>query len=151
MTTTVPPPETLLQRLDKTSFFEHFTTFEKKRLVGYEKHFQIIRKNVTFIVEGKAGDCLYVLLSGQVRLVKQQMDLGDMTDGEVLGEMAFLANTQRTSSVMAVEDVLVFRIDQPLMKKLSSTLREKIKDQCIARLLERLDVTERRLKAHGLL
>jgi CRP-like cAMP-binding protein len=55
------------------------------------------------------------------------------------GEMAFLANTTRSTSVIALNRVVAYRLDQKNMQMLQGSIREKIKDQCIIKLVQGAD------------
>ncbi|WP_130472481.1 cyclic nucleotide-binding domain-containing protein, partial [Candidatus Magnetaquicoccus inordinatus] len=67
--------------------------------------------------------------------------------GEFFGEMAFLTNEPRQTSVVAIDDsVVALQVDQDLMKRLSAEIREKVKDQIITKLIERLNKTTERLR-----
>ena len=141
----------IIELIDKTKFFQYFTDHERQTIVNCRSSFVHIQEGVTFIEEGKIGVCLYVLLSGKVIIEKQNLELVCLNAGEIIGEMAFLSNTVRTTTVIAAEDILVLRIDQDLMKQLGGRIRERIKDQCIRKLVERIKKTRKRLTIHGLI
>ncbi|MBF0401419.1 MAG: cyclic nucleotide-binding domain-containing protein [Magnetococcales bacterium] len=98
------------------------------------------------IREGDINSSFYILLAGSASVMKQSVEILYMDAGEFFGEMAFLGNTPRTSSVMAREPVVVLRIDQNLLGTLGCETREKIKDQCILKLIERVDKLTERLR-----
>lgn len=152
MTDTVKEPSDTLQgnilkALNKTPFFEHFTLYEKKRLAASHTSFVKFTPGASIIREGELESCFYVLLSGSVSIMKQDVELNSQGAGDFFGEMAFLANTVRTSSVVAQELSFALRIDQELMAQLSCDIREKIKEQCIFKLVERVDKLTERLRA----
>ena len=62
-----------------------------------------------------------------------------MEEGDFFGEMAFLTNTPRTTSVIAEDRVVAYRLDQEKMQMMQGSIREKIKDQCIIKLVESAD------------
>ena len=137
----------IMEILGGTKFFDIFSLFEKKRFAGHPGVLVRFRPGVKIITEGELGDCFYVLLSGNVDVVMQHAELSNLGgDGELFGEMAFFTGTQRSTSVVAADDVLVFRIDQALMKRLGCETREKIKDQCIQRMAARIDHINKRLR-----
>jgi signal transduction histidine kinase len=60
----------------------------------------------TVIVEGSAGDALYVILTGELEITKRdgesEVVLASRKAGEVLGEMSLLEGTPRSASARAV-------------------------------------------------
>ena len=61
------------------------------------------------IRQGERGDCLYILLTGRLRVyIKQSdgtdVDVGEVVPGETVGEMAILANEIRSGTVRAIRD-----------------------------------------------
>jgi CRP/FNR family transcriptional regulator, cyclic AMP receptor protein len=85
------------------------------------------------IKEGSSGDWVYVVLSGSVEVSKMlggsKLILDLLKDGEVFGEMSFLAggNRKRSATVTAVGDTTVGTIDRNSLdmefNKLSSDFR----------------------------
>ena len=78
--------------------------------------------------------------------MKRRAEMAKLQAGEFFGEMAFLADTVRTSSVIAEDDVIAVRIDKELMQQLSCDIREKIKDQCILKFVEIVTKLTERLR-----
>jgi CRP-like cAMP-binding protein len=80
-------------------------------------------------------------VEGEVRVVKgkKEIKLETLTVGDFFGEYAFLTNTERTTSIVANNLVIVFKINKDLFDHLESETREKFKDYIIKRLVERLD------------
>ena len=138
--------DAMLGLLNKVPFFDRFSVYEKKRLSAAHTGFQKIRAGVMFIKEGEMDSSFYILLSGRVAVSKKGAELGHMEEGEFFGEMAFLGDTVRTTSVIARNNVYVLRIDKVLIGLLSCDIREKIKDQCILKLVERVDKLTERLR-----
>ena len=69
------------------------------------------------VEEGHTGNGMYVVLSGEVEVVKgtkaaNQQVLAKLGKGEVFGEMALLGEWPRTASVRALEDVECLGIDR---------------------------------------
>ena len=71
----------------------------------------------TIIEEGHTGNGLYVIVSGNVEVVKglgteRQLIVGSRGAGEVFGEMALLGEWPRTASVRALDEVKCLGIDR---------------------------------------
>ncbi len=68
------------------------------------------------IREGELGDCMYVIQSGEVEIVKQcegkEITIGIRRDGDFFGEGALFARQTRDASVRAKGPVHVLTIDK---------------------------------------
>lgn len=72
------------------------------------------------LTEENAGDCLYVVVEGEVIVSLQGMVLAKAQPGEVVGEMALINSKIRSASARAGTDCLLAKIDQ---KSFESLLR----------------------------
>jgi CRP-like cAMP-binding protein len=79
----------------------------------FKRHFS---KDSVIFKEGEAGEHMYVLLSGEVRIVKNirgsEVVLAIMEKGDFFGEMALLENAPRSASAIANKDAEVIVIDK---------------------------------------
>ncbi len=101
--------------------------------------------------ENSIGKEMYVILSGQVKVIKEkdsvETTLATLEEGEFFGEMSLFDNFPRSATVMAIGDVKLLEINQKdFLKKIS-------KDPSIAfRMLEimsqRIRQTDERLLKH---
>lgn len=68
------------------------------------------------IRQGDKGDCMYVVQSGQVEVVKeingQCLPLAILCKGEIFGEMAIFENEAHAATVRAVGSARILTIDQ---------------------------------------
>lgn len=139
-------PEKIVAMLNEVPFFAKFSTYEKKRVAGNHASFEHHRSGSQLIREGSTDTSFFILLTGSVSVVKQGAVIINLGAGEFFGEMAFLTNAPRNTTVVAQDEVLAVRVDQELLKRLSAEIREKIKDQIINKLVERLNRTTERLR-----
>ncbi|MBF0139355.1 MAG: cyclic nucleotide-binding domain-containing protein [Magnetococcales bacterium] len=157
ITTVIEPPdegeakavsrETAVALMDKLPFFAQFSTYEKKRIAAFSTSFRSFRANGEIIREGTLDTSFFIIIKGKVNVVKGGIAIAQLGPGEFFGDMAFLTNSQRTSSVVSQGEVLVMRIDQDLMRRMGSEIREKLKDQFLIKLTQRLlQTTSRTLK-----
>ena len=93
----------------------------------------------TFITEGDAGDCLYVIVAGEASAeVEGVGQVNTMGAREVVGEMAILSDIPRTASCVATTPVTALRIGRsPFLELLRD--RPEIAISVIRVLVERLD------------
>ena len=128
--------DTSMALIEKLPFFSQFSTYEKKRITALNTSFRTF--NGEIIREGTLDTSFFIIISGKVNVVKGGIVLAQLGPGEFFGDMAFLTNSQRTSNVVSQGEVLTMRVDQDLMKRMGSEIREKLKDQFLLKLTQRL-------------
>ena len=62
------------------------------------------------VVEGEPGETLYVVLSGEAKVVRRGRTVARMYPGDVFGELSALDGGPRTASVIAVTHVDALRL-----------------------------------------
>lgn len=75
----------------------------------------------TLFRQGDAGDALYVLMRGRLRAFDDSQDglaLGEIGQGESVGEMALLSGAPRTATVKAIRDSLVVKLTKEVFDRL---------------------------------
>jgi len=60
--------------------------------------------------EGDAGDSLYLVVEGRLRVLRAGREVSSLGEREVFGEMALLDPAPRSATVQAASDVRVLRI-----------------------------------------
>ncbi|MBF0370547.1 MAG: cyclic nucleotide-binding domain-containing protein [Magnetococcales bacterium] len=128
-------------------FFERLSGYEKKRLSGHSTNFHTYRNGSQIIMEGSRDTSFFILLIGHVTILKRRAEIARLGPGEFFGEMAFLTDSPRSTSVVADGEVVVLELDQDLMKRLGTEIREKIKDHIIEILIHRLNRTTSRMRS----
>lgn len=112
--------------LDNIKYLEApFTKIElKKKLLTFTGHSDVISSNTKIIPEGEyliteggTSHEMYWVLSGKFMITKMNHDeeniiIGDVYPGELVGEMSFLDNLPRSASVQAREECEVLVIPQ---------------------------------------
>ena len=66
----------------------------------------------TIIEKGDLGDCMYIIVAGEVRVHVRERTLNNLQAGDLFGEMAVLDAEPRSASVTAVVDTQLLRLDQ---------------------------------------
>ncbi|MBF0379524.1 MAG: cyclic nucleotide-binding domain-containing protein [Magnetococcales bacterium] len=133
--------EEAIAYVDNLSFFDQFSVFEKRRMIAFFTSFRSYKPNSEIIREGMNDTSFFILINGEVQVIKGSAVIVEFTSGEFFGEMAFLINEARTSSVHSKGEVLALRLDPKLTEKLGPEIREKIQDQFIYKLTDRLVAT----------
>jgi len=92
--------------------------------------------------EGEAGDVMFVIQAGSVRISKQvggeDKPLAVLGPGEFVGEMAILNNKPRTATAVAVDEVRCLVIDAKTLETMVSRNAE-IAIRLVKKLAKRLD------------
>ena len=135
----------ILPIINRLTFFDTFTTEEKRQIVSDEAHFRVYDPGELLIRKGSADQSLFILLTGSVNVTEASGEtiLATLTAGDIFGEMAFLTDTRRTAHVTAREPVIAIKLDRVMFERLSIHVREKFKDKIIAKLVARLDLSNR--------
>ena len=66
----------------------------------------------TLFEKGDLGDCLYIIVDGEVRVHDGERTLNHLHAGDIFGEMAILDAEPRVASVTGVVDTQLLRLDQ---------------------------------------
>jgi CRP-like cAMP-binding protein len=65
-----------------------------------------------FIQQGDVGDCLFVLIDGEVDILVDNQRVAQRYAGDVLGELAVLDKQPRRATCVAITEVTALKIDQ---------------------------------------
>jgi hypothetical protein len=76
------------------------------------------KKGQVVFEKGAAGDSLYIVLSGRVRVYDGARTIVELGEKEIFGELALLDPEPRVASVAAVEDTRLFRLDREAFAEL---------------------------------
>ncbi len=78
----------------------------------------------TIIKEGVTGDSAYLIISGSVEIQQRSRNktLGQLGAGNIVGEMALSGYKTRAASVIALTDILAYRISRELYHKFQEIL-----------------------------
>ena len=64
------------------------------------------------IKQGDVGDCLYLIIEGEVQVSADDKLIARLGEKECVGEMSILDAEPRSASVFAISDVILLRIQQ---------------------------------------
>jgi signal transduction histidine kinase len=99
--------------LTQLPLFSELTTADVAQICRSSRRV-IARPGEMVIREGAAGDALYVILSGELEVTKQEGEqeivLATRRTGEVLGEMSLLEGSPRSASARAVRETELLEI-----------------------------------------
>lgn len=67
----------------------------------------------TFIQQGESGDCLYVIVDGEARVVVRGVgQVATRGPRSVIGEMAIISGRPRTAQCVAITDITALKVDR---------------------------------------
>ncbi len=75
----------------------------------------------TLLVQGEAGDSMYIVVSGRLRAYIHAADgsermVGEMARGHSVGELSLYTDEPRAATVVAVRDSVLVRLDKPAFR-----------------------------------
>ena len=126
-------------------FFKAFTDHELNKLVGREKLFKDSKKGGYIFEEGDPGSSLYVLLFGEIDLVKKseggtESIILQLKTGAVFGEVAMLTGNKRNVDARAASTkVVVMEFTRKLIDKMIPSVQNKFQKQLLLILAKNLD------------
>jgi serine/threonine protein kinase len=132
--------------LRKLEFFRHFTDvelWEVLRLATWHQH----PRDTMLIQEDDIGSSFFILISGEVKVVKQDRLLNVLKAGECFGEMAYLGKQkfQRSASVVALSEIAVIEVRAETLSKASDLCRHHFHGAFLELLVDRLAMANLRL------
>jgi hypothetical protein len=105
-------PLALRDLLRQVTYFQNFTDLELRQLIeiGYRKRLAV--SDVLFR-EGDPGDAFYIILSGSVEVFVENLNkqLTILQIGQFFGELSLMLGIPRTATVQAIEDTILFVIN----------------------------------------
>jgi len=125
--------------LRKLEFFRDFRDselWEVLRGAVWENH----SREKSLLLEGDVGHAFFIIVSGQVKVIKDDKLLNVLKDGDCFGEMAYLSGdkARRTASIIAVSEVQLLRIQDVQLEQLSDACQLRFNRQFLRTLIERL-------------
>ncbi|WP_428606860.1 protein kinase domain-containing protein [Sedimenticola sp.] len=123
-------------------FFHDFTDVELWEVLRISK-WRRFREAKTLIDEGKIGGSIFILASGDARIMKNDAFLGVIEAGQCFGEMAYIHGMKkpRSASVVSNSPVTVIKIRTEALQQASSQLQTKFNKVLMRTLADRLEKT----------
>jgi len=131
-------------------FFKAFTDHELGKLVGREKLFRDSKKGGYIFKEGDPGSSLFVLLFGEIDLVKKseggtESIILQLKSGALFGEVAMLTGNKRNVAARASSTkVVVMEFTRQLIDKMIPSVQNKFQKQLLLILAKNLDTMNAR-------
>ncbi|MBF5044667.1 cyclic nucleotide-binding domain-containing protein [Aggregicoccus sp. 17bor-14] len=106
---------TLAQQVQGSALFEGLSPAQVEQLLAIAEEAEVARGRALF-EEGASGDALYLVLSGELEILKKdaagaQLPLARVGPGQVLGEMSLLGGSaRRSATARALGEVRLLRL-----------------------------------------
>jgi len=134
--------EKALKLFDDIAFFSSFSKEERRFLASLDCNLIACRDKEILVKEGEQDLSLFILLEGRVSVGKQKFPgvvLSVLDPGAVFGEISMVRRRPRTTTIAADGETVVLRMDAEMIERLNPLLVNKIKNQLIELLMQRLD------------
>lgn len=125
--------------LRKIDFFRDFRDselWEVLRGAIWENH----SREQSLLLEGDIGHAFFIIVSGQVKVIKDGKLLNVLKDGDCFGEMAYLSGdkARRTASIISVSEVQLLKVQDVQLEQLSDSCQLRFNRQFLKTLIDRL-------------
>ncbi|MBE1301036.1 MAG: cyclic nucleotide-binding domain-containing protein [Alteromonadaceae bacterium] len=129
-----------LELVSRLSFFEGISKFDLASLAKSEQLLFFAPSHEKIMTYGEPDDkSFYLILSGTLDVYdKKNNFIRELKGGSFLGEISFITHEARTATVIVHEDTILMRITQEEMNKFPLGMKDKIKDQIIKGLADRI-------------
>jgi len=130
-------------KLRSLPFFREFKDaelWEVLRSAVWETH----AREQNLLMEGEVGQAFFIIVGGQVKVVKDGKLLNVLKEGDCFGEMAYLSGGQsarRSASIISVSEVQLLKIQASQLESLSEGCQLRFNREFLRTLIERLTWT----------
>jgi len=132
------------EELKSLSFFEDFTDTDLWELLRWSDWLEV-EDGSTIISEGDIDNDVFLIVSGRVSVLKGDRRVAELQRGEFFGEIAYLAERQRTASVVAKGCCTLLRMHIRQIEQASDSCQIQFQRMFISTLIERLVKTTEQL------
>ncbi len=139
--------EDKLKALQELKFFEGFSDAEITEVLGAAR-IEAFSLNEEIIHEGERADSFYVLVSGNAQVLKGDKAIATLSVGDCLGEMGYLAEGERTASVVCKSSVTALKIRASIKEWASFPCQVRLTKAFQNILIDRLAKTSEDLSKH---
>ena len=134
--------EKALELFKDIPFFAEFNNEEKRFLASLDCNLLSCNDGETIVREGDIDLSLFILLQGQVSVIRKSMNKGVLSrlePGAVFGVNSVVRKQARSTSIVSDGKAIILKMDASLIDQLNPLLLNKIKNRLIELLLKRLD------------
>jgi len=139
-----PAEDKKFNTVRELTFFNEFTDAEINEVIDASewKQYQSLD---SIVDEGTLEHSFFIIVSGDVAVVKAAKQISTLTKGDCFGEMSYVMKAQRSASIVAIGDVELLRVDAALMEQASTETQLRFNQIFLRTLIERLTTTSEEL------
>jgi CRP/FNR family transcriptional regulator, cyclic AMP receptor protein len=134
-------PQEILRLINNIPFFDSFNLTERKEFATLSNQVIEYSDKSAIVEEGETDMSVFILLKGEAIVTRNDLPkvvINTLTLGALFGEVSFLTQTPRTTNIFAKNAAKVLKLDQNMFEKLKPDTREKLKDNFISVLVNRM-------------
>lgn len=124
----------------KIAFFQGFPESEIHEVIETSAY-QTYEMKGKIILEGEVDDCFYIIVQGEVGVLKNKKPVRILESGDCFGEMGYLTKTKRTATIKALTKTLLLKISATHMAQLSLSCQVRFLKVFLRTLVNRLSMT----------
>ena len=121
-------------------FFEGFPVAEIWEIIRASTWQEYSMKD-NVIVEGELDDCFYIIVEGEVGVLKNGKSIRLLGIGECFGEMGYLAKTERTATIKALTETALLKINSTVISQVTLNCQVRFLKVFLRTLIHRLSTT----------
>ncbi|MBF0284513.1 MAG: cyclic nucleotide-binding domain-containing protein [Magnetococcales bacterium] len=131
----------LRKQMESIDFFNDFKGEQKDFLASRESFFHEVASGDILIHEGDPERDLYVLLDGELEVMKEGMPepIAVLKSGAVFGEISFFSRKRRSTSIRARDRAVVLKIPEDYFTELECDLQKTLMYKMVSLLVTRLE------------
>ncbi|RJR45793.1 MAG: cyclic nucleotide-binding protein [Desulfobacteraceae bacterium] len=107
--------------MQNLSFFLEFRKEQLQELTSIVT-VVIVTEGRLIAVEGEIDDTIYIILSGEAKVMKSGVEIATIGAGECFGEMALLGGKPRSANVSAKTDCILMKINANLLEQFPESI-----------------------------
>jgi serine/threonine protein kinase len=132
--------------LRNLTFFTNFTDNEVWETVGISQ-WREIKRHKEIVKEGEKSSSLYLIVTGEAKVTKSEVELRRMQIGNCFGEIAYLEDNRHTrhATVTALTDMRLIEIEGESLKLASDGLQASFAKAFLNVMLARIKDSDRKL------
>jgi serine/threonine protein kinase len=132
--------------LRNLAFFTHFTDNEIWETVGISE-WQDAPAAQVIVEEGEVGSSFFILIDGEAKVLKNNIELTRMHGGSCFGEIAYLDETRHTrmATVQAITPLRLIMVEGAALQHASDGLQAAFAKAFLNLMISRIGETDRRL------
>ena len=128
------------------SFFHDFSEPEVWEVINAAK-WREFEPGVEIIAEGDVDSSFYIIVSGEVYVLKGGKEVDVLNSGDCFGEMGFIARRERTASIVAKSPVTAMKVRASLIERASLHCQLRFHKVFLNTLVGRLSQATQRIAA----